>query len=167
MIAPSVGHFKKLRRLARYLIGVPRVVWRFNWQMPFDEISTYTDSDWAGCRVTTKSTSRGAMMLGSHCLRTWSTTQKFVTLSSAEAELMALVKASTEAIGMSQLGETWGMNLRAAIYVDSSAALAITQRRGCGKLRHVRIGNLWVQQATAEGTLRVQKFPGAKTPRTF
>ena len=103
-------------------------------------------------------------MLGRHCLRTYSVTQKFVTLSSAEAELMALVRASSEAIGMCQLAATWGLSLEASIFVDSSAALAVTHRRGCGKLRHVRIGHLWVQEAHAAGSLNFRKVAGGSNP---
>ena len=132
MSAPTVGNMRQLRRLARYLVAVPRVVWQFNWQAPSVSIAAFTDSDWAGCRRTARSTSGGALMVGSHCLRTYSVTQKFVTLSSGEAELMALVKATSEAIGLAQLGAGWGMSLTAAVFVDSSAALAVTARRGNG-----------------------------------
>ena len=41
----------------------------------------------------------GAVMLGSHWIKSWSSTQKFVALSSGEAELIAVVKMSTELIG--------------------------------------------------------------------
>ena len=85
-------------------------------------------------------------MRGDHHIKSWSVTQKRVTLSSAEAELGALVKASTEVIGVLQMAEGLGRSTSAEIYVDSSAALAVVQREGCGKLRHVRVGQLWVQE---------------------
>ena len=84
-------------------------------------------------------------------MRTWAATQRFVTLSSSEAELMALVRACTEAIGLTQLAATWGLQLGASVYVDSSAALAVTSRKGNGKLRHVRIADLWIQEAQERG----------------
>ena len=99
-------------------------------------------------------------MLGSHCLRTYSVTQAGVTLSSAEAELLAVVRASSEAIGLCQLAASWGLSLTGEVFGDSSAALAIVKRRGCGKLRHVRVGHLWVQEAAASGTLRYSKVQG-------
>ena len=40
------------------------------------------------------STSGGCVMHGSHCIRTWSSTQPSVTLYSGEAEFHGLVKAS-------------------------------------------------------------------------
>ena len=103
-------------------------------------------------------------MCGSHCLRTFSVTQKFVTLSSGEAELMALVKATSEAIGLAQLGAGWGMSLAATVFVNSSAALAVTARRGNGKLRHVRIGHLWAQELAASEEVWFRKIPGEQNP---
>ena len=103
-------------------------------------------------------------MAGTHCLRSWSVTQKFVTLSSGEAELMALVKASAEAIGFTQLAASWGLVFDASVHVDSSAALAVVHRRGCGKLRHVRIGHLWVQELASEELVRFMKVRGTANP---
>ena len=77
---------------------------------------------------------------------------------------MALVKATSEAIGLTQLAEGWGMSLKAAVFVDSSAALAVTQRKGCGKLRHVRIGHLWIQQLTEDQEVLFKKVPGSENP---
>ena len=103
-------------------------------------------------------------MRGRHCLRTYSVTQKFVTLSSGEAELMAVVRASSEAIGMAQLAQGWGMSLDAEIFVDSSAALAVTARRGNGKLRHVKVGHLWIQELAAREEVAYRKVAGETNP---
>eukprot|EP00973_Karenia_brevis_P055849 7766938-Karenia_brevis.AAC.1 len=64
-------------------------------------------------------------MRGSHCLKTWSSTQKSVALSSGEAELIAAVKTSTEVIGMLQLMEDWGDSNKGKVYIDSSAAIGM------------------------------------------
>ena len=42
-------------------------------------------------------------MIGSHCIRTWSSTQPSVTLSSSEAEFYGLVKASGAGLGHQSL----------------------------------------------------------------
>ena len=62
-------------------------------------------------------------MRGLHLIKSWSATQKSVTLSSAEAELVAAVKMTTEAIGVAQLAKDWGNSNDVRIYVDSSAAI--------------------------------------------
>ena len=85
-------------------------------------------------------------MIGGHLLKSYSSIQKTIALSSAEAELTAVVKCSCETIGISQLAFDWGLDLTGNIYTDSSSALAIMQSKGAGKLRHVRVCQLWVQQ---------------------
>ena len=50
------------------------------------------------------------------------------------------------------------------IYGDSSAALAICERRGCGKLRHIRVGQLWIQERVKEGDLQISKIDGSVNP---
>ena len=81
MATPTTGGSRKVKRLARYLINVPRVVSRFDFQGEPGEVLGYSDSDWAGCKRTARSTSGGVLMLGEHCVKTWSSTQKSVTLS--------------------------------------------------------------------------------------
>ena len=48
----------------------------------------WTDGDWSGNPVTCKSTSAGAVQLGSHTIETWSVNQQVVSLGSAESELV-------------------------------------------------------------------------------
>ena len=76
MAAPTKGHVKKLRRLIRYLIEVPRVVTEHKFQGDVREMEVFSDSNWAGCRRTARSTSGGVMMRGTHYLKSWSSTQK-------------------------------------------------------------------------------------------
>ena len=70
-------------------------------------MEVYTDSDWAGCSKTRRSTSGGVIKIGSHVVKTWSRTQKAVALSSGEAEVIALVMGVSEAIGVQRMAETW------------------------------------------------------------
>ena len=73
---------------------------RFNWQEVGEKMTPtgYSDSDWAGDRRTGKSTSGGVVLLGEHLVKAWSRTQYAITLSSAEAELVALGKLAMEPI---------------------------------------------------------------------
>ena len=103
-------------------------------------------------------------MVGSHCLKTWSSTQKTVALNSGEAELIAMVKASTESLGLMNLYKEWGINIGARVFADSSAALGIVQRRGSGKLRHIRVGMLWIQLKRESGEIEYQKVDGQRNP---
>ena len=87
-----------MKRLARYLKGNGRLVTKYAWQGEESQILGYSDSDWAGCRQTGKSTSGGVIMLGSHMVKSWSTTQANVALSSGEAEFYGLVRGQPLAL---------------------------------------------------------------------
>ena len=106
MATPRAGDWLLLKRLARYIVGAPRVVYEYPWQSSGQGCEGYIDSDWGGCKGSRRSTSGGVLMSGQHVLKTWSTTQATVALSSAEAELFALVKGAGQALGMMALGRT-------------------------------------------------------------
>ena len=97
-------------------------------------------------------------------MKTWSATQKSVTLNSGEAELVAAVKMSCELIGICQMAHDWGWEMKARVWVDSAAALGVINRKGNGKLRHVRVGMLWIQEMVEEGELKVDKVKGEENP---
>ena len=88
-------------------------------------------------------------MRGSHLIKHWSSTQKVVTLSSAEAELSGIVKSTTEALGIQSVGRDVGLSMTLSILTDSAAAVGISKRAGIGRVRHFAVGQLWVQEGSA------------------
>ena len=60
--------------------------------------------------------------------------------------------------------EDLGASMGGEVYVDSSAALGISQRCGIGKVRHLRRQGLWVQEARHTGRLAYRKVLGTKNP---
>ena len=99
-----------------------------------------------------------------HLVKSYSKEQRTVALSSAEAELHAMVAASSEAIGLIGLCRDMGLAVEGEVFCDSSAALGIAQRLGMGKLRHVRIQALWVQEVRCTKRLKYKKVLGSKNP---
>ena len=65
MSSPTASAWAALKRLVRYLVGLPRLVFRYVDQ-EISSIDAYADIDWAGCSRTRKSTSGGCVMLGAH-----------------------------------------------------------------------------------------------------
>ena len=164
MSTPKQSSLAKLRKIGRYLIGKPRLVSKFKWQEWPSRVTSFTDSDWAGCVRTAKSTSAGAICIGEHVLKTYSRQQKVIALSSAEAELYAMVAASAETLAMAAYARDIGIELECELYCDSSAALGIAQRAGIGKVRHLRTQGLWVQEVRVAGRIKYLKVLGAKNP---
>ena len=103
-------------------------------------------------------------MVGRHCLRTWSSTQPSVTLSSGEAEYYGLVKAAGAGLGHQSLMQDLNVHLPVRAWTDSSAALGIATRSGLGKIRHLETHTLWLQEKVRTGAITVKKVRGEVNP---
>ena len=162
MSDPKEIHWRKMKRLARYLVGRERFSIRYAWRSPTKQAIGMTDSNWAGDRVSRKSTSGGILLIGGHVIKSWSRNQSVVALSSAEAELYGAVKCTAELIGLINLAKEWGDELEGSILADASAALGIISRRGVGKVRHLDCSHLWIQEAAASKAISFGKIAGDK-----
>ena len=163
MANPSVMGLQALKRLGRFLEGHKRVVWEFPFQ-DAEDVEVYSDTDWAGCVRTRKSTSGGCLMIGSHLIKSWSSTQGLVSLSSGEAEFYGVTKASGIALGYKSLLKDLGVKAKVRVWTDSSATMGICGRLGLGKLRHIDTRSLWLQQKLREGALELRKVRGENNP---
>ena len=72
MSRPKAGRWQLLRRISKHLTRKPRPVMYFPWQSEEATVTTFTDSDWAGCCRTARSTSGGIITIGSHMIKTYS-----------------------------------------------------------------------------------------------
>jgi hypothetical protein len=164
MVKPDEKDEEKVRRLARYLRGKPRTTIWYKYQEDPGHVQIYSDSDWAGCKLTRRSTSGGCIMYGSHYIKGWSKTQAVRALSSAEAELYSAVKASAEALGIVSTYRDFGVIVEASVLGDANAALGIIRRKGIGKMRHLNTNLLWVQEKSANKELTYTKVAGKENP---
>ena len=94
----------------------------------------------------------------------WSRTQSTVALSSAEAELAAMVAGIVDAKLVQSLLQELGEKVRLVLYSDSTAAIGHTQRQGLGRMRHLQVKDLWLQQEIQEQTIQVSYIPSRKNP---
>ena len=87
-------------------------------------------------------------------------------MSSAGAELYAMVAASAETLALAAYARDLhvGLDLDCELYCDSAAALGIAQRAGVGKVRHVRTQGLWVQEVRISGRIIYKNVLGEKGP---
>ena len=103
-------------------------------------------------------------MIGRHLIKSWSSTQGPISLSSGEAEFYGVVKAAGVTLGYQALLHDLGVKLPIRIWTDSSATMGICRRPGLGKLRHVDTRSLWVQQRVRDGSLEIRKVRGEVNP---
>ena len=165
MANPRLRDFEKIKRIVKFLIGVGEVKLWFRWQSEEElrNISVFVDSDWAGCKVTRKSTSGGVLKVGQHVLKTWSATQPTIATSSGEAELIAMHDGASRAMGLQTAMFEMGLAPKLSllrVYTDSSVAKSFVATRGLGRMRHLEVKLLWLQEAVQKGRLIVGKVRG-------
>ena len=99
-------------------------------------------------------------------IRSTSTTQAIISLSSGEAEFYSAVKASSIGIGVTNLMADIGFKLNEPILlrVDSTACLGMASRKGAGRVRHIHTPCLWLQTAISEGKIVIDKVEGSVNP---
>ncbi len=163
MARPTTESWKALKRVCRFLNGHSRLVYTFLRQQA-QGIDVYSDTDWAGCPRTRKSTSGGCVLLGQHAVKHWSSTQVSTALSSGEAEFYGVVRAAGQGLGYQALLRDLGVAVPLRVWTDSSAAIGICSRQGLGKLRHLDTQTLWVQQAVRTGRIDLRKVLGEENP---
>ena len=105
----------------------------------------------------------GGTMSG-RALKHWSTTQPNIALSSGEAELGGIVKGASVGLGFQSMAADLGIAVKLKIHSDSSAAIGISRRRGLGKIRHLAVGDLWIQKRLRNGDFQQEKVQGSENP---
>ena len=164
MSSPKRSDWEKLIRIGKYLLGRPRYVIKFQAQKDVCTINAYGDSDFAGDVLTRKSTSGGLACLGDHVVKSWSSSQSIIALSTGEAELYALNKAAATAMGLKSLLTDLGVDLEIKMFTDATTGKAMATRRGLGKVRHIAVNELWIQEKVHRGDLKIVKIKNKFNP---
>ena len=137
----------------------------FRYQGMPEGVDVYVDTNHAGCLRTRKSTNGGMIKHGNNVIKTWSSTQSVVALSSGESEYYGIVKGASEGLGIRSLMQDWGIQCMVRLWTDSSAAKGIANRVGLSKrTRHIAVHHLWVQERVENKDLSVSKVAGEKNP---
>ena len=127
-------------------------------------IDVLADTDWAGDATTRRSTSGGMIAVGDVAIKHWSRTQKGRSLSSTEAEYYAVVSGSAEGLAVQAMAHELGWTLKVRVWTDSSGAKSAVSKRGLGKMRHIELKYLWIQEAVQRKRVYMRKIWGKINP---
>ena len=156
----------RLQRAAKYLTGHARAKIKYEFQEPVQELTLYTDSDWATDLKTRRSLSGGLLFHVKHLLQHWTQFQPVVALSSGEAEVYAAVRGVGNLLGLSNVvtelnpHEKWFL----VLCLDATAGKGILLRKGAGSVKHLDVKTLWVQECINSRNIGVQKINREENP---
>ena len=126
---PNESHLTAVKRIFRYLKGTLEFVLKYM-QSDFGlELLGFSDADWAGDLDNRRSTTGNLFMLANGVITWLSKRQVTVSLSTAEAEYVALCSATQEAIWLRRLlGELgWDQEKPTKIYEDNQGTIAMSK----------------------------------------
>ncbi|GKB93321.1 retrovirus-related pol polyprotein from transposon TNT 1-94 [Tanacetum coccineum] len=131
---PTKKHIEVVKRVFRYLQGTINMgLW-----YPKDTAMTltaYADADHAGCQDTRRSTSGSAQFLGDKLVSWSSKKQTSTSISSTEAEYIAMSGCCAQILWMrSQLSDYGFAYNRIPMYCDNKSAIALC----CNNVQHSR-----------------------------
>ena len=87
----------------------------------------------------------------------WARTQPVIAQSSCEAELLALNTGASEGRLVHSIMMELEMPVQLRLLTDSASAKAVTLRRGPGRMRHIEIRQLWLQEECRQHSLSIDK----------
>ena len=158
--APKMSNLIAVKRIFRYIKGAQTLgIW-----YPANgnvELSGFTDSDFAGCNVTRKSTSGGCQFLG-NCLVSWqSKKQAAVSTSTAEAEYIAAASCTAQLLWLqNQLLDFGIVALKTPLMLDSQAAENIIKNPvSHSTTKHIDIRHHFVRDCYEKGLISLHHVP--------
>ena len=75
-----------------------------------------------------------------------------------------MVKGSVELMGMRSILQDFGYRVSLDLSTDATAAIGMVVREGLGKVRHLAVADLWVQDRERLGDINYRKFEGHDNP---
>jgi len=147
--APCEHHYEAMKRLLRFLRATVEDVWILQFSPSHRQdvrvtVQGTADASW-GSTPGYKSTSGGIVDIDGFVVSVWARTQHTISLSSAEAELISLSLAAQESLFIRTILDEIGFSPRVVLRTDSTAALSVPERRGVGRMRHLALRLLWLQ----------------------
>eukprot|EP00969_Alexandrium_andersonii_P201080 8883618-Alexandrium_andersonii.AAC.1 len=67
-------------------------------------------------------------------------------------------------MGIASIALDIGFSAGLRVYAHSSAAIGVRRRTGIGRVRHLAVGQLWVQERVRAGDFELIKWPGVDNP---
>ncbi|XP_020236694.1 uncharacterized protein LOC109816204 [Cajanus cajan] len=161
MHAPTIMHFKMVRRILRYVKVTINVGLHFTSNTTLD-LFAFSDADWAGCPTTRRFTTGYCTFLGGNLISWCAKKQPTVSRSSTEVEYRAMANTAAELTWLTFLLKDLRIPLTypPTLYCDNISALHLT----INPVFHARSKNIeldyhFVRERVALGLLVTRHVP--------
>ncbi|KAD4584712.1 hypothetical protein E3N88_22313 [Mikania micrantha] len=160
--APKESHLIAVKRIFRYLQGTQSLgIWYSTGHSC--KLVAFSDSDYAGCKLTRKSTSGGCQFLG-NCLVSWqSKKQTSVATSTAEAEYIAAASCTSQILWLQTQLLDYGIKVsKTPLLMDSASALCIVKNPvQHSRTKHIEIRHHFIRDCFEKGLIDPKFVPSA------
>ena len=157
---PGLDHWKAAKKVLRYLQGTKdhMLIYRRSNQL---EVIGYSDSDYAGCIDTRKSTFGYIFLLVRRAISWKSAKQSVIAASTMETEFVACFEATIQGLWLrnfiSRLGVVDSISKPLKIYCDNSAAVFFSKNDKYSKgAKHMELKYLSVKEEVQKQTVSIQ-----------
>jgi len=164
MSNPGKEHWEAVKWIFRYLKGNPSLSLRFTKSKT--GLQGYVDADNGGDVDSTKSTTGYVYTFGGTAICWVSKLQKIVSLSSCEAEYVAVTEATKEMIWLQSFLEELGHGQeKSVLYCDSKSAIDLAKNPVYhARTKHIHRRYHFIRSALEDEMLVLEKIPGSKNP---
>lgn len=160
MASPTADDWKRAKYLMRYLVGTVKLGIKFSEDCASGPaLIGYSDSDYAGDLDSSRSTTGYLILFNQAPIHWKSQLQRHVTLSSTEAEVIALCALSKQLAWMRRMLIELQIipDQPAIIRCDNTSALKIVQNeKGSLRTMHLRAQDAFFREQVAEGELLLE-----------
>jgi hypothetical protein len=159
---PSAEHWTALKRVLRYIKGTLDYGLVYSSTASSPGLLGYSDADWANDEASSRSVGGYVFTLAGGAISWSSTRQHCVTLSSTEAEYVALTEAAKEALWLRLFMEEIGHPLSTSLELraDNAGAIALSKNPEFHKrTKHIRIRYHFIREVVADGSISVTFVP--------
>ncbi|KAJ9544167.1 LOW QUALITY PROTEIN: hypothetical protein OSB04_023874 [Centaurea solstitialis] len=157
---PKESHLTAVKRIFRYLKGTPNLGLWYSKDSGFD-LTAYSDSDFAGCKIDRKSTTGGCHLLGGKLVSWTSKKQNSVSTSTAEAEYVAAGIYCAQVLCLRNQLQDYDKQLsKIPIYCDNTSAIAIANNPVLhSKTKHIEVRYHFIRDHVMNGNIELHFVP--------
>ncbi|KAJ9547543.1 hypothetical protein OSB04_020086 [Centaurea solstitialis] len=157
---PKESHLTAVKRIFRYLNGTPNLGLWYSKDSGFD-LTAYSDSEFAGCKIDRKSTTGGCHLLGGKLVSWTSKKQNSVSTSTAEAEYVAAGICCAQVLWLRNQLQDYDIQLsKIPIYCDNTSAIAIANNPVLhSKTKHIEVRYHFIRDHVMNGDIELHFVP--------